>query len=70
MIRIAITPAAFDAVFATLPLGSVDVEREPNEKGERLVWIKESRFSLSRPSRRRSPISGFPRRPTSSSPSS
>ena len=39
MIRIAITPAAFDAIAATLPLGSVGYEREPDEKGERLIWV-------------------------------
>ena len=30
MIRIAITPAAFEAISATLPLGSVGFEREPD----------------------------------------
>ena len=39
MIRIAITPAAFEAIAATLPLGSVGYEREPDEKGERLIWL-------------------------------
>ena len=39
MIRIAITPAAFDAIAATLPLGSVGYEREPDEKGERRIWV-------------------------------
>ena len=40
MIRIAITPAAFDAIAGTLPLGSVvGYEREPDEKGERLIWV-------------------------------
>jgi hypothetical protein len=38
MIRIAISPAAFDAICATLPVGSVAVEAEPNERGERLIW--------------------------------
>jgi hypothetical protein len=33
MIRIAIRPAAFDAICATLPLGSVAVEAEANERG-------------------------------------
>jgi hypothetical protein len=42
MIRIAVSQAAFEAVFATLPFGSMDVEREPNEKGERLVWIEDT----------------------------
>jgi hypothetical protein len=35
--RIAITPAAFDAIAATLPLGSVGYEREPDD--ERLIWV-------------------------------
>jgi hypothetical protein len=40
MIRIAISPAAFDAICATLPLGSVAVEAEANERGERLIWLE------------------------------
>jgi hypothetical protein len=40
MIRIAITAKAFDAIAATLPLGSVGYEAQPNEKGERLVWLE------------------------------
>jgi len=40
MIRIAITPAAFDAIAATLPVGSVAVEAEPNERRERLIWLE------------------------------
>jgi hypothetical protein len=39
MIRIAISQAAFDAIVATMPLGSVGYENEVNEKGERLVWL-------------------------------
>ncbi len=42
MIRIAITPAAFEAIAATLPLGSVGFEPEPDVKGERAVWIERS----------------------------
>jgi hypothetical protein len=42
MIRIAITPAAFSAVVATLPFGSTPYEPEPNEKGERVIWLEES----------------------------
>jgi hypothetical protein len=40
MIRIAISQAAFDAVAATMPLGSVGYETEANAKGERLksLW--------------------------------
>jgi hypothetical protein len=39
VIRIAITEAAFDAIAATLPLGSVGYENESNERGERYVWL-------------------------------
>jgi hypothetical protein len=39
VIRIAITVAAFDAIVATLPLGSVSYENKVNEKGERLIWL-------------------------------
>jgi hypothetical protein len=35
MIPIAIDAAAFEAIAATLPLGSVNFEREPDAKGER-----------------------------------
>jgi hypothetical protein len=37
MVRIAISPAAFDAICATLPVGSVAVEAGANERGERLI---------------------------------
>jgi hypothetical protein len=39
MIRIAITQAAFDALAATLPFGSVGYENQINERGERLIWL-------------------------------
>ena len=39
MIRIAITLAAFEAIAATLPLGSVSYENHVNERGERYVWL-------------------------------
>ena len=39
MIRIAITQAAFEAICATLPLGSVGYENETTERGERLIWL-------------------------------
>ncbi len=42
MIRIAITVEAFEAICATLPLGSVSYENETNEKGERYVWLDRS----------------------------
>ena len=38
MIKIAVTPEAFAAVEATLPLGTVGVEPKPNEEGEREIW--------------------------------
>jgi hypothetical protein len=41
MIRIAITAAAFEAIKATLPSGSVGSEPEPDAKGERYVWLGE-----------------------------
>ena len=37
MIRIAISQAAFDAIAATLSLGSVGYEAGLDEKGERLI---------------------------------
>lgn len=40
MIRIAITPAAFEAIAATLPLGSVGFENGVNKKGERVIWLE------------------------------
>jgi hypothetical protein len=40
MIRIAITAAAFEAIAKTLPPGSVGFEAEPNERGERLIWLE------------------------------
>jgi hypothetical protein len=39
MIRIAISQAAFDALAATLPLGSVGYENQTNQRGERLIWV-------------------------------
>ena len=39
MIRIAITQAAFDAIVAAMPLGSVGYENKANERGERLIWL-------------------------------
>ena len=42
MIRIAVTPAAFDAVVSVLPFGSPPYEPQPNEKGERMIWLEES----------------------------
>ena len=42
MIIIVITAAAFDAIAAVLPLGSVGLEPEPDAKGEGLVWVETS----------------------------
>jgi hypothetical protein len=39
MIKIAITVEAFEAIAATLPLGSVGNENKTNERGERYVWL-------------------------------
>jgi hypothetical protein len=39
LIRVSITADAFDAVCATLPLGSVDYA-ELTVKGERLIWLE------------------------------
>jgi hypothetical protein len=39
MIRIAISAAAFDAIAATLP-GSVLFEREPDDNGQRQIWLE------------------------------
>ncbi len=39
MIRIAISEAAFKAISATLALGSIGFEGEPNAKGERMIWL-------------------------------
>lgn len=39
MVRIAISPEAFEAIAKTLPLGSVGYENATNEKGERLIWL-------------------------------
>jgi hypothetical protein len=40
MIRIAITPAAFEAIADTLPLGTVGYENELSPKGERMIWLE------------------------------
>jgi hypothetical protein len=40
MIRIAISQDAFDAIAATLPVGSTGYENAVNDKGERLIWLE------------------------------
>jgi hypothetical protein len=39
MIRISITAAAFEAIAATLPLGSAGFERESDANGGRQIWL-------------------------------
>jgi hypothetical protein len=39
MIRIAISPAAFDAIARTMPFGSVNFESGVDDKGERYIWL-------------------------------
>jgi hypothetical protein len=39
IVRIAISQAAFDAIAATLPLGSVGFENKTDEHGQRLIWL-------------------------------
>jgi len=41
MIRISITVEAYEAVAATLPMGTVAAEPQLNAKGERLIWVEE-----------------------------
>ena len=42
MIRIVITAAAYRAICATLPLGSVGYEAEAKERGESLIWLEDA----------------------------
>ena len=49
MIKIAISEAAFEEIAATLPLGSVAVEPEASERGERHVWLALTGSTASRP---------------------
>jgi|HubBroStandDraft_1064217.scaffolds.fasta_scaffold911923_2 hypothetical protein len=39
MIRLAITAAAFEAIAATLPFGSVAFERERTASGGYFIWL-------------------------------
>lgn len=39
VIRISISPAAFDAIASTMPLGTVGFDAEANERGERMIWL-------------------------------
>jgi hypothetical protein len=40
MIRIAISPEAFEAIARTLSLGSMSFENNANDRGERLIWLQ------------------------------
>ena len=40
MIKIAISQAAFEPIARTMPVGNVGYEGEPNERGERLIWLE------------------------------
>jgi hypothetical protein len=40
MIRFAISPAAFEAIKTTLPVGSVGCEAKRTERGEVLIWLE------------------------------
>jgi hypothetical protein len=42
LIRISITSAAFDAIAATLPLGSVGYEPQRTAEGGYFIWIERS----------------------------
>jgi hypothetical protein len=42
MIRISITSAAFEAIAATLPLGSVGYEPQRTAQGGYFIWIERS----------------------------
>jgi hypothetical protein len=39
MTRIAIATEAFEAIAASLPLGTVGYENELSPKGERMIWL-------------------------------
>lgn len=51
MIHIAITRAAFEAIAETMPLGSVAVEPQVDDKGERQIWLEPQQAA--RPARAR-----------------
>ena len=52
MVRIAITVEAFEAIAATLKLGSVGFEAEANEQGQRLIRIENAMADRARAIRR------------------
>lgn len=40
MVRIAISQSAFDAIMASMQLGSVGAENATDEQGQRLIWLE------------------------------
>ena len=44
MVRIAISQAAFDAIAATPPLGSVGYEAEHDANGNQMIWLDRSAY--------------------------
>jgi hypothetical protein len=57
MIRIAITATAYEAIKATLPLGSVGYEAKRTDQGEVLIWLE--RRALDRLDALRQPGEGY-----------
>jgi hypothetical protein len=57
LIRIAITAAAYDAIAATLPLGSVGYEAKRTDHGGVLIWLE--RRALDRLDALRHPGEGY-----------
>jgi hypothetical protein len=49
-VRIAITAEAFEATARPLALGTVACDTQPNENGERLIWIEDPAGAIRRPS--------------------
>jgi hypothetical protein len=52
LIRISITPDAFEAIAGTLQVGSVGDEPKVSAKGERLIWLEASALDRLRAVRR------------------
>jgi hypothetical protein len=57
VIRISISPAAFEAIAATLPLGSAGYEAKRSDQGEYLIWLQKG--ALSRLDALRRPGEGY-----------
>jgi hypothetical protein len=52
MVRISISPAAFDAIAAIMPRGSVAVEPERNPDGSVGIWLEHDALATLKASRR------------------